>query len=398
MSQILFNCSLLFLVFSIFSCVSEKTEYQLHTLIVDIEKVTKGKVSDYFEAIDYVWFDDESNPEASIGVFHRIIEHKNRYYLFDEDICVCFYIFSSEGLFIKKVKGFGEGPGSYQYPSSFQIIKDTIRLNDISQNKILHFDLDGNWIKDTPQQLSVNEIYIDKTGSSFHQSMSYLLNNSKNQIRVFDSKGDLSFEGFPYDARISALKVKNRMPFIELDKGVIFKDDYLDTIYIIKGFNAEPYLAFDFKGKGFKNRDFNEVQDLDHFQIVDFINKRSPPHFMGRAVISDKFFLGGFKYLDGAFIATYDFEEKTSKVHHWQLVNDIDEGPGIYLPDRINEEWVYTYTTGKDLYLHIKSLQSKMTSTDWEEFQEGKGKKLVSTAKRAGSSENRILILLKWKK
>jgi|GEM_PF-2718584 len=39
-----------------------------------------------------------------------------------------------------------------------------------------------------------------------------------------------------------------------------------------------------------------------------------------------------------------------------------------------------------------------MTSTDWEEFQEGKGKKLVSTAKRAGSSENRILILLKWKK
>jgi len=389
---------MLFCAFLSPSCEDKQVSDDIPTFIIDIDKVTEAMASDYFESIDYLWLEDESDPEASIGVFHRLIRHADKIYLFDEDICRCFYIFSSEGDFIKRVKGYGEGPGFYQYPSSFQIIDDTIRLNDISQRKILLYDLNGNWINDLKQRFPANEFLIDNKGFEFYHSESYLLKDSKNEVRIFDSDGNLTFEGFPYDERLLPQKVKNRAPFIELEGGVLFLSGYADTLFLLEQFVKKPYLAFDFHGKGFKDSDLEKIQNFDHSELLDFINYKSPLHFDGRSVANERFFMGTFRYRDKAFLGIYDFRNNRGKIHAWGMVNDIDDGLKIYSLSQLDKDFVHGFTTGIDLYQHVQGLKSNMTEMEWEEFENGKGNKLVKTSLRAKDSENRVLIFMKWKK
>lgn len=388
----------LFYTFVSYSCRDKVVDFEIPTLIIDINEVTEGKASEYFESIDYVWMEDESDPDASIGVFHRLMKHRDRFYLFDEDMCICFYIFSTDGQFIRKVKGFGEGPGLYQSPSSFQVIDDTIRLNDISQRKILLYDLEGNWIKDTKQRIPANEIMVARNGFEFYHSESYLLKDSNNQVRVYDTEGKMTYEGFPNDERYAHIIFKNRTPFIELENGILFIEGYADTLYLLNQSKKKPFLAFDFRGKGFKNNDLKMIADLDALELINFINYNSPLHFDNGSVVNERFFMGIFRYQDQGYLGIYDFVNNESVVHKWGMINDIDLGPKVYTLSPLDSETAYGFTTGIDLYKHVHDLRSKMSEKEWEEFAKGKGSKLAKTALRAKNSENRVLIILKWKK
>ncbi len=313
-------------------------------------------------------------------------------------MCRCFYIFFSDGKFIKKVKGYGEGPGFYLYPSSFQVVNDTILLNDISLKKVLHYDLDGNWLQDINQRHPANEIYIDRKGNEYYFSRSYLLDDSKDQVRVFNmTAGQLKFSGFPYAEEFQGLNVINRDPFIEMKRGVVFVDDYLDTLFIIEQNVAKPFLAFDFKDKGFKSKDLEKLKDLDIYEQFEFMNKQTPLHFDGSSVLSERFFMGSFRFQDKVFGGVYDFENQSSSTIKSGIINDLDQGNVIYNLLPLDQESVYSWTTGVEMYQHVQNLKKEMKEEAWQEFIKGKGANLVSTAIRAKESENRVLIIFKWK-
>jgi hypothetical protein len=208
----------------------------------------------------------------------------------------------------------------------------------------------------------------------------------------------LTFEGFPYDERLLPQKVKNRAPFIELEGGVLFLSGYADTLFLLEQSVKKPYLAFDFHGKGFKDSDLEKIQNFDHSELLDFINYKSPLHFDGRSVANERFFMGTFRYRDKAFLGIYDFRNNRGKIHAWGMVNDIDDGLKIYSLSQLDKDFVHGFTTGIDLYQHVQGLKSNMTEMEWEEFENGKGNKLVKTSLRAKDSENRVLIFMKWKK
>ncbi|SIT14983.1 6-bladed beta-propeller [Belliella pelovolcani] len=386
-----------FLVFFFDACTVHETKSEIPTLSIDLDQVRKGKASDYFESVDYLWFEDESSEDASIGVFHRVIKHKGRFYIFDEDICICFYIFSEDGKFIKKIKGYGEGPGEYMSPSVFLIQNDTILLNDISQKKILSYDLDGNWLEDGEQRLPANEVHLDSKGNEYYFSRSYMLNNTKNQVRVFDKHGHLKFVGFPYKDEFLGLNVVNRKPFVELSGGVVLVDDYIDTLYIIDQYVEKPFLAFDFKDKGYKSKDLERLKDLDVMEQLEFLNKKTPLYFDGRAVLSERFFIGSFRFQEKSVIGVYDFENHVSSTFDFGVINDLDQGKVIYGLSPLDQESVYSWTTGIDLYKHVESLKRTMSKEEWQKYVKGEGSNLVNTAIRAKESENRVLIIFKWK-
>lgn len=393
-----FNFLFAVLVLFSISCSKKQNKPTIPTLTVDIETVLQGKASDFFESIEYVWLDDETNPVGAFGDFHRLIKHEDKYFIFDEDNCKCFYIFSSKGEFILKVMGYGEGPESYIYPSSFQIVGNKLQLNDIYLKKILEYDFSGDWIGDAEQRFPADEVFIGEDGRKFYRSMPYLLEEDKNQVRVFDSEGNLIYKGFPSDERFERIKVKNRNPFIPIKEGVLLIDDYVDTVFILKDSSASPYLAFDFKGKGLKQGDFDKVQQLETLELLNFMNKTMPIRFDGRAVANDRYFLGSFKNEGKVYMGIYDFKEDKGFVYSSVLTNDIDLGKDIFQPFPLDKETVYVTTTGIDLYKHVQSLKKKMSTTEWDNFVETKGKRLVQTALKAKDSENRILVLMKWKK
>lgn len=390
--------TLFLLTICLASCQKDPNQSSIPTLIVDIDNVTEAKLSDYFESIDYVWMEDESTEDASIGVMHRLISHRDKFYIFDEDICICFYIFSDKGDFIRKVRGYGDGPGSYMYPSSFQVIQDTIRLVDISQRKILSYDLDGNWLYDAKLRSPALEVFVDTKGNEFYYAASYLSTDIMNQVQVYDQVGTLNFEGFPFRGTFEEIKTINREPFIEINEGVVFLEQYADTLFLLKNEKLEPFLLFDFLKKGFTESDLNQIKDYEPLEYLDYLNNRIPLYFLGMAVGNQRYFLGYFQYRNNHYLGIYDFEKTSGSVFKSGINNDLDQGKVIHGLSNFNDSSVYAWTTGRDLYKHVQHLRSKMTDQTWETFVKGEGYKLVSTANRAKNSENRVLMILKWKK
>lgn len=385
------------LLVSLWSCNKEKHRSTVPTLMVDIDNVSQAKISYYFGSIDYVWLEDESSEDASIGVMHRLIAHKDRFYVLDEDICTCFYIFSDKGSFIRKVRGYGDGPGSYLEPSSFQVVQDTLRLVDIAQRKILSYDLDGNWLYDTRLKTPALEVFVDNKGNEFFYAASYLSSDLLNQVRMYDKEGLLSFEGFPFRETYEEFKTINRRPFLENRKGILVLEEYADTLYVINNGLIEPYLAFNFLKKGFTDKDLNHVKDLEIPEYLEYVNHKIPLYFTGSAVANQKYFLGYFHHRDKHYLGVYDFGNASGSVFKTGIINDLDQGKLIYGLDYLNDSSVYGWTTGRDLYKHVQQLHSKMSNKEWEEFVKGDGYKLAATANRAKDSENRVLIILKWK-
>ncbi|SNS29173.1 hypothetical protein SAMN06295967_106196 [Belliella buryatensis] len=58
---------------------------------------------------------------------------------------------------------------------------------------------------------------------------------------------------------------------------------------------------------------------------------------------------------------------------------------------------LHSWTTGVEMYKYVQNLKKEMKEEAWQEFINGKGANLVSTAILAKESENRVLIIFKWK-
>lgn len=385
------------LIICLASCQKDSNQSSIPTLVVDIDEVSEAKLSDYFESIDYVWLEDESNEDASLGVMHRLILHQDKYYIFDEDMCICFYIFSDKGNFIRKVRGYGDGPGSYVYPSSFQVFQDTLRLLDISQNKILSYDLEGSWLYDAKLKSPALKVFFDTKGNEFHYVASYLSADLMNQVQVYDKHGTLIFDGFPFRSTFEKIKTINREPFLEANDDVVFFEQYADTLFWIKNGFRESYLRFDFLKKGFTESDLIQIKDYEPLEYLDYLNNRMPLYFSGLAIGNQRYFLGYFQYRNNHYLGVYDFEKTSGSVFKSGIINDLDQGKVIHGLSYLNDSSVYTWTTGRDLYKHVQQLRGKMSDKAWETFVKGEGYKLVSTANRAKNSENRVLVILTWK-
>src|SRR5690554_3240822 len=237
------------------------------------EQARDGKLSEFFEQdIDYVWFNDDRE-DASIAVIHRLVFYKNRYYLLDRDVCECFYIFDDQGKFIRKVKRQGDGPGNYLQPSSFQAYNDQIILFDAALKKWLHFDLDGNWLRDISSPIYALESFIDSAGNYFLYKGYYLGEDKPFQIWVFDEKLERPFLSFPFDPEHPLITVNDRK-FTAINEGIVYSDQFEDSVSVFRDHKWHPHVVFDFLEKGISKKEVSKL--IKEGNLMHMLNKERP--------------------------------------------------------------------------------------------------------------------------
>ncbi|WP_080905455.1 6-bladed beta-propeller [Parabacteroides sp. Marseille-P3160] len=139
---VLFICILLFE-----SCSSKKkketNETDVLPLNIDLNQSWNKKVEDFFNYDSFIYL--EQTDKSLISHISKIEIHKGRIYILDSNQA-CLVVFNSQGSFLYSIRTKGAGPKEYLYLNDFYIENDGLFLYDGIQGKLLHYDLQANFI------------------------------------------------------------------------------------------------------------------------------------------------------------------------------------------------------------------------------------------------------------
>jgi hypothetical protein len=93
----------------------------------------------------------ETNIDCLIGNVDKIQIYNDRIYILDKKSAKSLFVFNILGEYLFKICEIGRGPGEFISPRDFSIdtLNRHILIADNSANKILQYDYDGSFIKDT---------------------------------------------------------------------------------------------------------------------------------------------------------------------------------------------------------------------------------------------------------
>jgi hypothetical protein len=135
--------------------------------------------------------------EAIFAEIDKIINHKNRIYLLDMDQTYSVFIYDTTGKFVNVIENQGQGPNEYVHLSDIFINQEDETLNLVSRigNKILKYDLDGNFI--TKQRAPQGFSQISKIENGYIGCMNNLIDNINKPYNVWTLSNTMELkEGF----------------------------------------------------------------------------------------------------------------------------------------------------------------------------------------------------------
>lgn len=401
------NISILLLsIFVILGC-NQKPEKQSTTkdpIIIQIPELTSAKVlllSDVCESVRLVPL--ETTEVCIIGQVREIKSYRDRFFIRDYSDSRPILEFDSTGKFITQIGGIGNGPGEYPQSGGMAInhALDQILISNPARKNILHYDFDGNFIKDSKVNLYFRSFgvadkdlfYInvdDRKNSrlSEAQKSKFLLVNNSGEIvfNAFNKKLDLvfsclsepnienstvlffpAFESSIFEYHDQVLSEKYRFdfgkhaipetfientPLDELDRA-LRKTDYARISTMIET-TSHLYFSLIFKGMVYQC----------------FYSKKSKNLVWGNVIINDLYGLAtgfGPQTLNGDKLIAY-----FSPVS----IEYLREGLGNQLPspDFIREMYIKRAKenprlSGKDLANYIEDLKRGKFNIDQKEFE-----------------------------
>jgi hypothetical protein len=231
------------------------------TIAVDAEKSLNGiNMSEIFSAVEYIPL--ETGDNNLIGEINQIVIFKDRIYISDTYQTQSVFCYSMEGKFLYKLDKKGQGPDEYIKLNGIDIDRDKERLLIYSsENKILEYDMDGNFIESYKIDIWANSFsctgnnrtifygdYTTNTQYEKKQKTPNLFVMEKNKVIHTDLY-------FPSKINIGAL-TSNFNCFSNNGNGTVsLLDAYNDTIYHVTADSVKRAYYLDF-GKKKKGNDF----------------------------------------------------------------------------------------------------------------------------------------------
>jgi hypothetical protein len=294
-------------------------------LAVDLDASIIGKYSDVYSSIDYILLDD---PENNLLVNpYKLVFINNKIYV--QDIGTeNFHVFTDQGVHVFSINSRGEGPSEFSRIEDFQVTRDSIFIYDRFLGKILHYNLEGAFIKESK---AINQ------GTGFIKNddriLFYMDNRkdlSKHNFLLYENlfnieKNILIRKGFEKESQL----LSNSFSISTLDSGIYFNipfsyevaffDPNLEFKKKLK-FNFGKYeISDEFRSSFYGSRDRSEFEELKK-------EKSLVENLSGFFHIGSFYTLsiqqGGQKlhqiFLDRDFNVVYQSD---------QMVNDLDEMP-----------------------------------------------------------------------
>lgn len=198
-----------FLMFTFFSCSSQKTEWQGTIEVVDGVTVVKNPKEPMYEEDVF-----SSEEELSIGEsegreeymfqsirYIAVDEHENIYIL--DRRAGNLKVFNKKGSFVRTIGKKGQGPGEFNLPGQVFIISEKeLWVYDDGNRSFSFFTLDGDFIKSINASKAEGlEAKIDSNGNFSFASMSYSYET-----------GHLSYGLDMYDKKLNFIKKIDSIP------------------------------------------------------------------------------------------------------------------------------------------------------------------------------------------
>ncbi|MFC3417321.1 6-bladed beta-propeller [Algoriphagus hitonicola] len=155
--------SLIFLIILNFSC--DKIEQKKSDLTsIDLELVRENSFSEIFEEINYVLL--KENDTLPLVQPLKTVVTDDFIYILDIKLNNLFK-FNRKGEVIHIFNSSGQGPQEFSQIQDYQIKQDTVIIQDNLSNKLIYFDNDGRFLKETKLP-SISTNFFKGVDFSFH--------------------------------------------------------------------------------------------------------------------------------------------------------------------------------------------------------------------------------------
>ncbi len=218
-------------------------------------KAKEIKISSIASSIDYVVL--ETTPQTHISRIFRVVRVPGHFLVWDAGAMeyVKLFIFREDGSFRSLIHAAGKGPGEYVGIDDFTYNKQskTILILNRNQQKVLEFDLDGVFIKETKLLFRATKIsYLNSGHYAFAEYLRYIKpdeNGDRNILMLTNDQFEV-VKKFPSSIDYQG---GEKSPWIvspdlyTLNGELRYRQPNVDSLYTLdQELNLVPLFTFDF--------------------------------------------------------------------------------------------------------------------------------------------------------
>ena len=259
----LFYCALSCLLL-VTACGEKKTGQQLQTKIVsgvplthvDVNMKSEENVLPFdslFEVVSVVRL--ETTDDNLIGNVWDILFLNDKIIVEDMETAKSLTVYDMQGKYLNSIGRLGQGPGEYAYLDyvSADPATNTVTLTDMSAQKIMTYDADGNFLKSEPTpywsqccEMLTDDIVACHMGGGFKLEGTAV----KPHVIVSDLKKNIIYSAFDENQDKTYYSIIH--PFRKFDDKLFYIPVYndKDTIFQVTADGIIPYYCLDIKRKG----------------------------------------------------------------------------------------------------------------------------------------------------
>lgn len=152
----------------LFSCLNKEIRdgaYQKEKLKIDLDVKNIGKLSTYFDEIEYILLESPEH-RPMVQPYKIVIDEGN---ILLQDIFQNYlFVFSESGKFLNVVDAVGEGPGEITFFEDFQIIQGNIWIKERMKKKFFVYDLNGKYLESQESSFRFGNFYKSNDYSLYY--------------------------------------------------------------------------------------------------------------------------------------------------------------------------------------------------------------------------------------
>lgn len=295
-------------------CTKRKVEtiaFKNELIKINVSKRSDRYLSDAVVSINIQSINDPR--QLLMGKPNQIVFLDSKLVLIDNSFSKQLYILDSTLTIMHSISNKGNGPELYTDILAADADSEAIYVLDF--NKILKFDLQGNFVKE-------NRIHYFHDGLFLHNGIAYIYSLREQDLgnfRVFqlDDNFELKSGAIPFPNYRNRFPLEPVRPIIKNKNTTYFTDCLNDTIYSINQLNeVNKHFLFAFDESSVGSLPFSELNDLKEIFSVTQQEKLISWEY---PIITDQFILFFLIKENNVSLKAYDFQ------NHKNLVSNTND-------------------------------------------------------------------------
>jgi len=328
-------------LYSLASCQNNENndnKSSVKEININVDEKKTVNLSEFIR--DYKYIKLETNEKCIIGSIDKVEIKSDKIYILDTYKSKSLYVFNINGNFLYKIGQIGNGPGEFISPGDFSIKDNLIYLLDVEQKKMINYNIDGRYIKETYSKIHFRNFQI-LNNDTFVIGNTYISQNDNKynfNLIVTDKNFNPIYKEIPFK---KFQGVYNLSPIYTLKKSgqfINFFHAFNDVLYEVHANKIQPKYHLNFGKELWPNELFFKETFKDDF--FSFIKKLEQKFVCYPEIIeSPNYIFLSFKY-KGQILQGF-YSKKTSKLICSSVFKDDISCGDIGTPNSIFENDIF---------------------------------------------------------